>query len=174
MFRGSVMSDSLRPHGLQHARLPCPSPSPRVCWNSCPLSWWCHPVISSSVAPFSSCPQSSPASGSFQWVGSLNQMAKVLENQLQHKSFQWIFRVDFLWDWLFWSLCCSREPQESSPVPQFKSISSSMVHLFLMVHLPHPCMTTGKTIGLTIWTFVGQVMSLLSHTLSRYEKAFCH
>ena len=62
----SVMSDSLQPHGLQHARLPCPSLSPRVCSNSCPLSRWCHPAISSSVVPFSSCPQSLPASGSFQ------------------------------------------------------------------------------------------------------------
>ena len=53
------------PHGLQHIRLPCPSPSPGACSNSCPLSWWCHPTISSCVAPFSSCPQSSPASGSF-------------------------------------------------------------------------------------------------------------
>ena len=55
----------LWPHGLQHARLPCPSPSPRVCSNSCPLSLWCHPVISSSVTPFFSCPQSFPVSGSF-------------------------------------------------------------------------------------------------------------
>ena len=60
------MSDSLRPHGLQQARPPCPSPTPRVYSNSCPLSWWCHPTISSSVIPFSSCPQSFPASGSFQ------------------------------------------------------------------------------------------------------------
>ena len=58
----SVGSDSLWPHGLQHARLPCPSPSPGACSNSCPLSQWCHPTISSSVAPFSSCPQSFPAS----------------------------------------------------------------------------------------------------------------
>ena len=58
------MSDSLWPHGLQHTRLPCLSPSPRVCSDSCPLSWWCHPIISSSVIPFSSCFQSFPASGS--------------------------------------------------------------------------------------------------------------
>ena len=64
-FSHSVMSNSLRPHGLQYARLPCPSLSPRDCSNSCPLSWWCHPTISSSVIPFSSCPQSFPASGSF-------------------------------------------------------------------------------------------------------------
>ena len=65
-FSHSVMSDSLRPQGLQHARPPCPSPTPGVHSNSCPLSRWCHPTISSSVVPFSSCPQSLPASGSFQ------------------------------------------------------------------------------------------------------------
>ena len=64
-FSHSIVSDSLQPHGLQHARLPCPLPSPRPCSNSCPLSQWCHPKISSSVAPFSSCLQSFPASGSF-------------------------------------------------------------------------------------------------------------
>ena len=65
-FSSSVMSDSLRPHELQHARLPCPSPTPGVYSNSCPLSWRCHPTISSSVICFSACPQSFPASGSFQ------------------------------------------------------------------------------------------------------------
>ena len=63
-FSHSVVSDSLWPHGLQHSRLPCPSPSPGVCSNSCPLSWWCHPTISSPVIPFS-CPQYFPALGSF-------------------------------------------------------------------------------------------------------------
>ena len=65
LFSHSVISTSLQPHGLQHARLPCPSPSPGACSNSCPLSWWCHPSIPSSVVPFSSCFQSFPASGSF-------------------------------------------------------------------------------------------------------------
>ena len=64
-FSLSVVSDSLRPHGPQHARPPCPSPTPGVHPNSCPLSRWCHPTMSSSVVPFSSCPQSFPASGSF-------------------------------------------------------------------------------------------------------------
>ena len=64
-FSSSVISNSLWPHGLQHARLPCPSPAPRAYSNSSPLSWWCHPTISSSVIPFSSCLQSFPASGSF-------------------------------------------------------------------------------------------------------------
>ena len=65
-FSPSIMSDSLQPHRLQHARPPCPSPTPRVYSNSCPLNWWCHPTISSSVIPFSSHLQSFPASGSFQ------------------------------------------------------------------------------------------------------------
>ena len=65
LFSHSVMSNSLPPHGLQHGRLPCPSPTPRVCSNSCALSQWCHPIISSSVIPFSSCLQSFPASGFF-------------------------------------------------------------------------------------------------------------
>ena len=65
LFSHSVVSDSLWPHGLQHARPPCPSPTLRVYSNSCALSWWCHPTISPSVVPFFSCPQSFPASGSF-------------------------------------------------------------------------------------------------------------
>ena len=65
LFSSSVTSDSLQPHEPQHARLLSPLLSPRVCSNSCPLSWWCHPTISASVVPFSSCPQSFPASGSF-------------------------------------------------------------------------------------------------------------
>ena len=64
-FSSSVVSDSLRPHESQHTRPPCPLPTPRVYSNSCPLSWQCHPAISSSIVPFSSCPQSLPASGSF-------------------------------------------------------------------------------------------------------------
>ena len=65
-FSCSVMSNSLKPHGLQHARPPCPSPTPRICSNTCPLSQWCHPTISSSIVPFSSPLRSFPASGSFQ------------------------------------------------------------------------------------------------------------
>ena len=119
-FSCSVMSDSLWPHGLQHARLPCPSPISGAYPNSCPSSWWCHPPISPSVVPFSSCPQSFPASGSFL----VSQVARVLELQLQHQSFQWIFRTHFLYNWLVWSPCSSRDSQESSPTPQFKSIST--------------------------------------------------
>ena len=96
-FSHSVMSESLRPHELQHARPSCPSPTPRVYSNSCPSSRWCHPTISSSVVPFSFCPQSLLTSGSFfQWVNSSHEVAKVLEFQLQHQSFQWTPRTDLL------------------------------------------------------------------------------
>ena len=84
---------SLRPHGLQQANFLCPSPRP--CSNPCPLNQRCHPTILSSVTVFSSCLQSFPHQGLFQWVSSLHQVAKGLEFQLQHQSFQWTFRVDF-------------------------------------------------------------------------------
>ena len=120
----SVMSDSLRPHGRQRARLLCPSRTPGACSNSWPSSQWCHPT---SVVPLSSHLQSFPGSGSFQWVSSSHQVAKVLQLQLQHQSFQWIFRTDFLYDWLVCSPCSPRDSQESSPTPQFKSINSSVL-----------------------------------------------
>ena len=123
------MSKSLRPHELQHTRLPCLSLSPWVCSNSCPLSQWCHLNISSSVSPFSSCLQFFPTSGFFQWVSSSHQVAKILELQLQHQSFQWIFRVDFLSGWLVQSPCCPRDSQEYSPAPQFESINFSVLSL---------------------------------------------
>ena len=82
LFSRSVVSNSLWPHGLKHTRLPCPSPTPGACSNSWPLSQRCHPTISSSVVPFSSCPQSFPASGLFQWVNSSHQVTKILELQL--------------------------------------------------------------------------------------------
>ena len=84
-FSHSVMSDSLQPHEPQHARSPCPLLTPVVYSDSRPSSQWCHPAISSSVVPFSSCPQFLPASGLFQWVNSLHEVAKVLEFQLQHQ-----------------------------------------------------------------------------------------
>ena len=161
------MSDPLHPCGLQHARLPCPSLSPRVCSNSCPLSLWYHPTISSSITSFSSCPQSSPVSGVFPMA---QLFSSVLELQLQHQSFQWIFRVDFLYDRLVWSPCCPRDSQESSPAPQFKH---SLWHSsFFLVQFSHPYMTTRKIIASTRWTFVCKVMSLLFNMLSSFVIAF--
>ena len=84
----SVMSNSLWLHGLQHDRLPCPSPTPGACSNSSPSSWWCHPTISSSVVPLSLAFNHSQHQGHFQWVSSSHQVAKVLEFQLQHQSSQ--------------------------------------------------------------------------------------
>ena len=83
---------TLWPHGLQHARPPCPSPTPGVYSKSCPLSWWCHAIISSTASPSPPAFNLSQHQGLFQWVSSLHQMDKVLEFQLQHQFFQWIFR----------------------------------------------------------------------------------
>ena len=112
--RCSVMSDSLWPHELQYTRLPGPSLSLRFYSNLCPLSQWCYQTILSFVAPFSSCPQSFPSSGSFpmSWLSASG--AQVLDLQLQHQFFHCIFRVDFLQDWLVWSPCCPRNSQGSS------------------------------------------------------------
>ena len=114
------MSDFLQPCGLQHIRLLCPSVSSRVCSNSCPLSQRCYLTISSSASLASFLPFSPQDQGVFQWISSLHQIVKVLELQLHHQSFQWIFQVDFLWDWLVWSPCCPRDSQ---------SINSSVLSL---------------------------------------------
>ena len=121
---------TLQPHGLQHARLPCPSPTPEACSNSCPLSQGCHPTISSSIVPFSSRLQSFPSSGSFQMsqffasggqsIGA-SASASVLPMNIQ----DW-FPVNIQY-WLVWSPCSPRGSQESSPTPQFKSINSSVL-----------------------------------------------
>ena len=129
-------------------RDPCPSLSLGVCSDSCPLIWWCHPTISFSVVLFSSCPQHQ---GLFQWIRSLHQVVKVLKLQLQHQSCQWIFRVDFLSDWLVCSPCLPRNSQVSSPAPQFKSIYI-WCSAFFIVLLSHLYMTAGETTTFFIWT----------------------
>ena len=95
-FSQSVMFNSLQPNGLRHARLPCPSPTPRACSNSCPLSRWCHSTISSSVIPFSSCLQSFPEPGSFLMRQLFTSGGQSIGVQLQHQSCQWIFKINFL------------------------------------------------------------------------------
>ena len=155
LFSHTVMSDCLWPHGLQHARLPCPSPSPEACSNSCALRQWCHPTISFSVIPFSSCLQSSPASGSFlmswlfasgrQSIG-VSASASVLPVNIQ--------------DWFPLGLTglISLRFKGLSFEQQLKSINS-LVFSFFMVQHAHPYMTTRKTIALTRWTFVSKVIS---------------
>ena len=142
LFSHSVMSNSLQPHGLQHARLPYPSPSPGACSNSCSMSWWYQPTISSSVIPFFSCLQSFPASGSFLMSWLFDQVAKALEFRLQHQSFQWIFRVGFLYNWLVLSPCNPRDSQKSSRTPQFKSINFLVLNLLYGPTLTSPLLSS--------------------------------
>ena len=154
-FSQSVMSDSLWPHGLQHARLPGPSPSLGACSNSCSSNQWCHPTISSSVVRFFSCLQSFPALGSFpvsqlftfgsQRVGS-SVSASVLPLNMQ--------------DWfpLGWTGWISLQSKRLSRVLSNHSSKASILWLsaFFIVQLSHPYMTTGKTTALTRWTFVSK------------------
>ena len=165
------MSDSFRPHGLQHPRLPCPSPTPAVYSNSSPLSWWCHPTISSSVIPFSFQLQSFPASESFQMSQLFVSVAEVLELQLQHQSFQWTPRTDLLrMDRLDH---CAVQGALKSLLRHQSSKASMLRHsAFFIVQLSHPYMTTGKTIALTRRTLVGKVMSLLLNMVSRLVITF--
>ena len=154
----------LWPHGLQHTSFLCPPLFPRVCSDSCPLYRWCYLTISSSATPFCFAFDLAQHQSLFLWAGSSHTVTKVLE--LQHQSFQWIFRVDFLQDWLAWSPWNSRDSQESSP-EQFKSINSSVLSL-----LYGPTLTSvldyWKNIAFTIRTFVSKVAFLLFNTLSRF------
>ena len=165
------MSNSLWPHGLQHVRPPCLSPTPGVYSNSCPLSQWCHPTISSYVIPFSSHLPSFPASGSFplnqffasgsQGIG-VSASASILPMNIQ--------------DWfpLGWTVWISLQSKEFSSLLQHHSSKASIIQCsaFFIVQLSHPYMTTGKTIALTRRTFVGKVMSLLFNMLSRLVITF--
>ena len=102
---------------MHYPRLTHPSPVPGACSNLCPSSWGCHPTISSSVVPSPIAFSLSQHQGLFQWVSSSHQVAKGLEFQLQHQSFQWVFRTYVLYNWLVWSPCSPRDSQESSPTP---------------------------------------------------------
>ena len=159
-FSHSVVSYSLWPHGEQHNRLPCPSPTPRACSNSCPLSRWCHPNISSSVIPFSPSLLSFPASGSFPMSQFFASGGQSIGVSAQHQSFQWIFRIDFLR--INWFDLFPVQGTLKSLLQHLSSKASILQHsAFFMVQLSHPYMTTRKTIALTRWSFVSKVMSLL-------------
>ena len=159
------MSNSLWPHELQHTRIPCPSPTPGIYSNSCPLSQWCHPIILSLAVPFTSHLQSFPASGSFpmsQFFTSCDQSigvsasASVLPMNIQ--------------DWFSLGLTgwISLQSKGLKSLQNHISKASILQHLaFFTVQLSHPYVTIRKTIALTRWTFVGKVMSLLFNMLSR-------
>ena len=157
LFSHLVMSKSLRSHWLQHTRLLCAPLSPRVCSDSCPSSQWCHPTISSSPSPLAL--NLSQHQDLFQVVSSLHHVAKVLELQLQHQSFQWYsglisFRID-------WFDLLAEPGTLKSLLPHHRSKGSILqCSAFFIVQLSHSYMTNGKTIALTRRTFVGKVMSL--------------
>ena len=152
-FSHSVVSNSLRLHGLHHARLPCPSPSPGACSNSCLLSRCYYLTMLSSVIPFSSCPQSFPASGSFprsqfftsggQSIG-VSASASVLPMNIQ----DW-----FPLEWTGWIALQSKGLSRVFPNTTVQKHQFFGTQLFLYSN-SHPYMTTGKTIALTRWTFV--------------------
>ena len=153
-FSHSVVSDSLWPHGLQHGRLPCPSPIPRAYSNSCPLSQWCHPTISSSVVPFSSCLQSFPASGSFPMsqLFSSGDQSIVVSALAISLSNEYSGLISFRNDWS--DLLAVQETLKSL-LQHHSSKASIFQHSALfIVQISHPYMTTTKTIALTGQTFV--------------------
>ena len=159
------MSNSLRPHESQRTRPPCPSPTPGVHPHPCPSSQWCYPAISSSVVPFFSCPQSLPASGSFPmsqlftWPKYWNFSFSISPSN-EHPGL-----ISFRMDWL--DLFAVQGTLKC--LLQHHSSKSSILwcSVFFTVQLSHPYITTGKTVALTRWTFVGKVMFVLLNMLSR-------
>ena len=168
-FSRSVVSDSLWPHELQHARPPCPSPTPRVYPNS-------YHQVGDAIQP--SHPLLSPSPPAlnlsqyqlFQWVSSSHEVATVLEFQLQHQSFQRTPRTNLLQNGLVGSPCSPRDSRvfSNTTVQKHQFFGSAL----FTVQLSHPYTTTGKTIALTRQTFVGKVMSLFFNMLSRLVITF--
>ena len=165
------MSDPLWPHELQHARLPCPSPTPRVHPNSCPSSRWCHPAISSSVVPYSSCPPVPPSIRVFS--------SKLTLRMRLPKYWSFSFSISpsnehpglisLRTDWL--DLLAVQGTLKSLLRHHSSKASTLRLSAFFMVQLSHLYMTTGKPIALTRQTFVGKVMSLLFNMLFRLVTA---
>ena len=170
-FSRSVVSNSLQPHILQYLQLPCPSPAPRVCSNSCPSSQWCHPTISSSVVPFSSCLQSFPASGSFP----VNQFITQCGQSIGVSALALVLPMN-IQDWFPSGLTGlislqSRDSQESSQ-HHHCSKASVLWLSFLYGPILRSIHDYWKHHSLTRWTFVGKVMSLLFNIMSRLLIAF--
>ena len=165
-FSQSVISDSLQPHELQHARPLCPSPNARVYPNSCPLRQWCHPTISPSVVPFSSWSQSFPPSESFQisllFASSGQSIGVSASTSVLPMNTQ---------DWSpsGWTGLISLQSKGLKSLLQHHSSKASIFRCsaFFTAWLSHPYMTTGKTTALIRRTFVGKVMSLLYNMLYR-------
>ena len=167
LFSLSFMSDSLWPHGLQHARFPCPAPTPRACSKSCPLSRWCHPTISSLCHPLFILPSIFPSIRVFssEWVLCIRWPKYWSFSFSISSSSEYSGLISFSMDWL--DLLAVQETHKS--VLQHHSSKASILQhsAFFIVQLSHPYMTPRKTIALTRWTFVGKVISLLFNMLSR-------
>ena len=171
-FSCSVMSYSLRPHESQHARPPCPSPTPGVHSDSHPSSWWCHPAISSSVIPFPSCPQSLPASESFpnestlrmRWPKYWSYSFSIIPSK-EHPGL-----ISFRMDWL--DLLAVQGTLKSLLQHHSSKASILWCSAFFTVQLSHPYMTTGRTIAFIRRTFDGKVMSLFFNMLPRLVITF--
>ena len=171
-FSCSVMSDCLWPYGLHHARLPCPSPTLGYFSNSYPSSQWCHPTISSSVIPFSTCLQSLPASGSFPMsqlfasgVQSIGVSDSTSDPPMNTQD----------WSPLGWTGWISLQSKGLSRVFSNTTVQKHQFFQqsnFFIVQLSHPYVTTGKTIALTRWTFVGKEMFPLFNMLPRLVITF--
>ena len=159
------MSNSLWPHGLKHSRLSCPSLSLGVCSNSCPWSRWCHPTISSSVGPFSSCLQSFPASGSFPMSQLFTSGGQSIGASAS------VFPIN-IQGWFPLGFTGLLSKGLSIVFSNSSKLSILQCSAFFRVQLLYLQMTTGKTIPLTRWTFVNKVMYLLFNTLSRFVIAF--
>ena len=166
------MSASLQPQGLQHARPPCPSPIPRACSNSCPLSWWCHPTIIILCHPLLLLSSIFPRIRVFsnesvlciRWPNYWNFSFSISPSN------EYSGLISFRMDWLDF---LAVQGILKSLLQHHSSKASILLHsAFFTVQLSHPYMTTGKTIALTRWTFVGKVMSLLFNSLSSFVIAF--
>ena len=165
------MFDSLWLRGLQHARLPCPSPTSRVYSNSCPSSWWCHPTISFSFIPSSSCLQPFPASGLFQWVSFCIRWPKYWRFSFSiSSSNEYSGLISFRMHWL--DLLAVQGTLKSLLQHHSAKVSVLQCSIFFILQLSHPYMTTENTIALTRWPFVGKWMSLLFNRLSRLVITF--
>ena len=171
-FSCLVMSNSLWPHGLQHTRPPYPSPTPGVYSNSCPLSRWCHPTVSSSVVPFSSRLQSFPSIRIFSNESALHiRWPKDWSFSFNiSPSNEYSGLISFRMDWL--DLRAVQGTLKSLLQHHSSKASSLLCSAFCIVQLSHPCMAAGKTIVLARRTFVGKVVSLLFNTLSRLVVTF--
>ena len=173
-FSHSVVSNSLRPHGLRYARIPCPSPTPGAYSNSCPLSWRCHPTISSSIDPFSSHLQSFQELGSFQMSQFFTTGAQSFRVSASASVLPMNIQDWFPLGLIGWISLLSRGLSRVFSNTTVHSSKASILwcSAFFITQLSHSYMTTGKMIALTRQNCVGKAMSLLLNILSRLVIAF--